>query len=178
MNGPRLVHGASETRSLAGIYDDAVRITAPGATAARVLAEMGKAGVVHIVAHGHLRHDNPQFSALELVDGPMRVYDLESLARPPSLIVLSACDAGVSTEFAGNEILGFVASLLALGTRTVIAGVGLVPDEIAMGRIMGSLHRGLRAGAGAAGALSAAYAGLDPRDPRDLVVGGMVAFGS
>ena len=177
-NGPRLAHGASETRALARVYDGAVRLTASAATADRVIGEIGRAEVVHLVAHGHLRRDNPQFSALELIDGPLRVYDLEALSRAPSVIVLSACDAGVSSEFAGNEIMGFVASLLALGTRSVVAGVGLVPDELAMGRIMADLHRGLERGAGAARALSDAYAALDPADPRDLVAGGLVAFGS
>ncbi len=139
---------------------------------------MGKADIVHLVAHGRLRHDNPQFSALEFADGPLSIYDLERLPRAPEVIALSACDAGVSAEFAGNEIMGFVASLLALGTRSVIAGVGLVPDARATGRVMSSLHRGIAAGSTPAESLSAAYAGLDMADPRNLAAAGFVSFGS
>jgi len=52
--------------------------------------------LAHVAAHGTFRADNPQFSSLHLADGPLTVYDLERIVRPPEWIVLSACEAGRS----------------------------------------------------------------------------------
>ena len=64
------------------------------ATAARVLNAIDGARLVHIAAHGTFRADSPLFSALQLDDGPLTVYDLERLRRGPHHLVLSSCDSG------------------------------------------------------------------------------------
>ena len=77
--------------------------------------------LVHVAAHGTFRADNPQFSSLEMADGPITVYDLERIARPPEWIVLSACDAGRAEVHPGDELMGTSAALLSLGTRAIVS---------------------------------------------------------
>ena len=120
------------------------------------------ATVAHIACHGHFRSDSPLFSALELADGPLNAYELQRLRRPPELIVLSACDLGSSDARPGDELLGFAAALIGMGTRTIVASVLPVPDAGAK-RLMISLHRHLTAGERPSVALAKAQRGLTPR---------------
>jgi CHAT domain-containing protein len=116
---------------------------------------------VHIATHGEFRADNPLFSYLQLVDGPLTVYDLSALRRPPPLLVLSACDTGLSAVHPGDELQGLSAALLGLGTRSVVASLGPV-DDGATRKLMLDFHKRLQTGVGAATALAAAQSALDP----------------
>jgi hypothetical protein len=49
----------------------------------KVMAAIDGAWLVHMAAHGTFRADSPLFSAIELDDGPLTVYDLERLRRAP-----------------------------------------------------------------------------------------------
>jgi CHAT domain-containing protein len=153
--GPGLPGADSEVTSLAAAYPDARCLVGLQAGVAEALAALDGADCVHLAAHGHFRDDNPQFSALTLADGPLTVFDLERLRRPPRLVVLSACDSGVSAVHAGDEMMGFAAALLALGSTALIATVVPVLDTSAA-PLMVALHAGLRAGKGPAAALAAA----------------------
>jgi hypothetical protein len=53
--------------------------------------------------------------------------------------VLSACDSGLSEVRPGDELIGLVATLLCLGTRTIVAPVVAVPDTATMA-LMLALH--------------------------------------
>jgi hypothetical protein len=160
--GPRLEHADAEIAALTGSYRDATVLTGPAATAEAVSAAFDGAAMVHLATHGLFRSDNPQFSALELADGPLTVYDLERLTEAPGTVVLSACDSGLSGVKPGDELMGLAAAMIALGTRTLVASAVPVPDEPTR-PFMVAFHRRLRAGAGAAEALAATSAetGLD-----------------
>jgi CHAT domain-containing protein len=125
------------------------------ATVDEVAAAMDGAPLAHVAAHGSFRADNPLFSALELADGPLTVYDLERLRTPPARVVLSACDSGMSAVRPGDELMGFTAALLGLGTATLIAPVMPVPTEMTT-PLMVDLHRRLGLGASPAVALAEA----------------------
>jgi hypothetical protein len=161
--GPGLPGAADEITALSGRYGATSAMLGADARVAPVLQAMDGAGRTHIAAHGTFRADNPQFSALRLGDGPLTVYDLEGLRRPPGLVVLSACDSGMSTVHRGDEIMGFAAALLAMGTRSVIATVAPVRDGAARD-VMLRLHEHLRSGASPATALAEAQreSGDDP----------------
>jgi hypothetical protein len=163
--GPGLTGAAPEVASLARRYRDrdgagagaadVVRLTGRNATASAVKTAIDGAGLAHIAAHGRFRADNPLFSALELADGPLTVHELETLRRAPDTLVLSACDSGLSAVQPGDELLGLAASLLGLGTRTLIASLLPVPDE-ATRSLMVDVHARLRSGSTPAEALAAA----------------------
>jgi CHAT domain-containing protein len=94
-----------------------------------------------------------------LIDGPLTVYDLESLTRPPRHVVLSACESGLPAVHPGDELLGLAAALLAMGTKSLVATVVPVPDD-ASRPLMLHLHRFLREGKDPAAALALAQTKL------------------
>ncbi|MGH8922774.1 MAG: CHAT domain-containing protein, partial [Actinomycetes bacterium] len=98
------------------------------ATVQAVTAALHRADMVHLAAHGRVRADNPLFSSLRLADGPLTVFDLERLDRVASTVVLAACDSGRPVVCTGDELLGFSATLLSLGTHQLIASVVPIPD--------------------------------------------------
>ncbi|MEW2475160.1 CHAT domain-containing protein [Micromonospora gifhornensis] len=154
-SGPRLPAGAVEVKRLAEVLPTARLLTGSNATAEALTAALDGAPMVHIAAHGTFRADNPQFSTLELADGPLFAYEWERIARPPGCVVLSACESGLSGVRPGDEIMGFAAVLLALGTRCLIATVLPVPAEPTT-ELMVDLHLRMHAGAEPAQALAAA----------------------
>lgn len=153
--GPRLPAAPTEIKAIARHVHGAEVLIGPAATVDAVAAAMDGASLAHVAAHGSFRADNPLFSALELADGPLTVYDLERLRTPPARVVLSACDSGMSAVRPGDELMGFTAALLGLGTRTLIAPVVPVPTDVTTG-LMVDLHRRLGEGASPAVALAAA----------------------
>ena len=160
--GPRLRHATAESAALGGLYSRPVTLTGREATVAAVMRALDGATVAHLACHGHFRSDSPLFSSLELADGPLNAYELQRLRRPPQLIVLSACDLATSDTRPGDELLGFAAALIGMGTRTIIASVVPVPDA-GTKRLMISLHGHLTAGDPPSVALAKAQERLSPR---------------
>ena len=156
--GPRLRHSVREVRELGSLRPDATVLHGRAATADATLNALDGAALAHLACHGHFRADSPLFSSLELADGRLNVYELQQLARAPEVVVLSACDLALSALHPGDELLGFAAALLGMGTRTIVASVVPVPDAAAR-RLMLAFHRELVAGAAPAVALARAQAG-------------------
>jgi len=111
--GPDLQEAAGELRSIGRYYPEAIRFTPRRSRAAEVAGALDGATVAHLACHGSFRPDNPMFSSLEFGDGPLFVHDLEQIDRSPEVVVLSACESGLSAGRPGNEMLGLAASLLA-----------------------------------------------------------------
>jgi CHAT domain-containing protein len=173
--GPRLRHATAELGAVSALYPrDATILRPQQATVAAVTRALSGATVAHLACHGHFRSDSPLFSSLELADGQLNVYELQRLSRAPELIVLSACDLAFSDTRPGDELLGFAAALIGMGSRTVIASVMPVPDA-ATKRLMLALHRYLSAGSSPAVALARAQAALRPRE---AALAGFVCLGT
>lgn len=162
--GPGLPGADREVRLLAERRLGAVVLTGAAATAAATLAAIDGATLAHIACHGTPRADAPLFSALHLADGPLTVYDLERVPRPPAVLVLAACDAGQLTGDRGSDPLGFPSVLLQRGTRALLAAHVAVPDLDATALLVG-LHDELLAGRSSAEALAAARVRIDTADP-------------
>ena len=152
VGGPRLATGHAEVRHLATQYPDAVVLSDGGARAEQVMAAMDGAWLVHVAAHGTFRADSPLFSAIELDDGPLTVYDLERLKQAPYRVVLSSCDSAVGVAVGANELLGLVSALISLGSAGVVASAVPVNDPATVPLVL-ALHDHLRAGSGLAEAL-------------------------
>jgi tetratricopeptide (TPR) repeat protein len=156
--GPRVAHATEEIdRIRSAFYPRARTLQGPAATARAVARAFERRRLAHVAAHGTFRADNPQFSSLELADGPLTVYDLEHMVRPPEWIVLSACDAGRSEVHPGDELMGTSAALLSLGTRAIVSSAAAVPDDGVI-PVMVALHEQLARGHGLARALATAQA--------------------
>ena len=157
--GPGIAHGQTEVAELAPFHPRATSLVGTSATVTAVGNALGQSDLAHVAAHGAFRADNPLFSCLHLSDGPLTIYDLEALPSVPQHVVLSACDAGVSSVAAGDELIGLATVLLALGSRTVVASVLPVPDE-ATRCLMVEFHRRLVTSTNAATALADAQAAM------------------
>lgn len=163
VGGPHLPSGAAEAASVAAGYPQATVLSGDDATAARVLAALDGRWLAHVAAHGMFRADSPLFSALQLADGPLTVYDFEQLRRGPYRLVLPSCDSGRVASVGADELLGLTAALLPLGTAAIVAAM-LPVDDASTTLLMQALHRGLRDGLTMAGALRAART-AHPDDP-------------
>jgi hypothetical protein len=150
--GPDLASAPAEATSVAKFYGDARVLVGADATVNAVKAALGDSSIAHIAAHGRLRSDNPLFSSLRMSDGPLTVYDLDTVSGAPRLVVLAACDGGMSHTLVGDEVLGLAAGFLAHGTAALVGPLGYVRDG-AMQELMVELHRGLSRGLSPAAAL-------------------------
>ena len=169
--GPDLAHAPAEAAAIAKIYPGSRLLLAESATVSDTLAGLDGSPLAHLAAHGHDERENFLFSRLDLADGPLMAYDVQQLAVPPGQVILSACDVGRSVARPGEELLGFTAALLYIGTATVISSIARVADDAAVG-IMTAYHQLLTAGARPAEALAAAAAAApEPFSP-------FVCFGS
>jgi CHAT domain-containing protein len=164
--------------ALSRVYPGAQTLVGPAARAATLSGSLNRSDLVHIAAHGTFRADNPLFSSLRLVDGPLTVYDLERLSAAPRRVVLSACDAGQSLVATGDELMGLSAAMLSLGTRTLVASVAAVSDATTSS-MMVDFHRALAAGTAPAEALADTQAAFR-RDGRESLArtAGFVCFGA
>ncbi|TDE10899.1 CHAT domain-containing protein [Jiangella asiatica] len=161
--GADLASSGAEVGVLAGVYPDATVLSGDAATAEAALAALDGAWLAHVGAHGRYRGDNPMFSALELADGPLTVFDLERLAAPPYRLLLTACESGVGSPTGADELLGLTTSLSALGTAGLLASVVPVSDAGSVDLSL-TVHERLRAGHDLSTALLAARrAAADPR---------------
>jgi tetratricopeptide (TPR) repeat protein len=154
-------HAIPEVTALAGQLPQSTLLTGAKATVRSALSAMDGASCAHVAAHGAFRADNPLFSHLSMSDGPLTGHDLAALKRAPELFVLSACDTGLSSVHAGDELMGLTATMLSAGTRTLVASVGPVEDAPTRS-LMVDLHRYLRLGQSPAAALATARARSSP----------------
>jgi hypothetical protein len=176
--GPGLPAARSEVTALARRAPAAEALLDARATVPAVLSALDGADLAHVAAHGRLRTDNPLLSALELADGPLTVYDLERLSRAPEVVVLPACQSGVTAVRAGDEVIGLVSALLALGTRTVLATAVPISD-VDTEPVMLALHDRLLAGVPPAEAMASTRAAIAPTDDGAVAAAaGFVTFGA
>ena len=152
VTGPGLTTEQQEASMVGGRHVGVVTLGDSDASVERALAALDGARLGHVAAHGHLRTDAPLFSAIDLADGPLMVHDLQRLARPPSEMVLSACESAGMLAVTSDEALGLVSALLAMGTRSVVASVAPVNDRATVD-VMGHVHAAVAAGGSLASGL-------------------------
>ena len=176
--GPDLELSDAEVNDVADVYPKAVQLASNESEVDRVHDHLDGAGTAHIASHAFFQFENPMFSSLRLGDGDLTVYDIERLARVPDLVVLSACDSGFTDTHAGEELMGLSSALLGMGTRSIIASVGLVPDSHATKDLMVRLHEGLVSGLDPADALSKAQAAIGGNPAGFVAAASFVCIGS
>lgn len=146
--GAALPHAALELEGVAEAWSrQGAPLPATHASATRDhwLAHAPRASMLHLACHGQFRADNPAFSHLQLHDAPLTLEEIAQGRLQADLVVLSACDSGVSRIRPGNELLGLVRAFGLAGARAVIASHWPVDDAATAG-LMVELHRRLAAG--------------------------------
>jgi hypothetical protein len=170
VTGPDLEHAAGEAAAIGAVTGSSVV-----SAAAAALEEMRGAELVHFACHAFPRLDSPMFSSLRLHDGEVTLYDIERLENPPATVVLAACQGGATVVASGDEIMSIADAFLSLGSRTVVAPLLTVSDEMTA-LVMNRFHRALASGLDAAHALVAA--GEDPEPQIAFTAGAFSCFGA
>ena len=101
----------------------------------------------HFAGHGDFAGLGGWDSALPLADGSrLTLGDILTLRRVPKWVVLSACDAGHSSDQAPGEGIGLANAFLLAGSQEVIASTRTVDDVTAL-LLVSELYRGWQPGA-------------------------------
>jgi tetratricopeptide (TPR) repeat protein len=153
--GPELHRARDEAVRVHKSWPGSMLLVDAEATADAVCRTLAASDVVHIAAHGTHQQESPLFSSVRLSGGPLYAYELDAGAGMASCVVLSACEAGLSTVRPGDEGLGLTSVLLHFGTKSVLAGVARVRDDEAAD-VMERVHRMLALGSDSASALALA----------------------
>jgi CHAT domain-containing protein/tetratricopeptide (TPR) repeat protein len=158
----RLPQTQAEAQIVQGLFggqvysDRAARRTALRAAPAQVL---------HIVAHGEHRLDQPELSYIQLADGQLYTDDLLQHDLSYELVTLSACETGRASVAAGDELIGLGRGILYAGAGALVASLWRVADATTVD-LMDHMYRNLRAGASKAAALRTAQCAALQAEPR------------
>ena len=133
-----------EARAVAELLPDSRLFIGPAADRACLARHGRSCRVLHLATHGLFRSDNPMFSALQLGDGRLSLFDLYEMRLDAELAVLSGCGTGASAILGADELVGLTRGLLQAGARSLIASLWDVHDE-STARLMQSFYGGLSA---------------------------------
>jgi CHAT domain-containing protein/tetratricopeptide (TPR) repeat protein len=134
------------------------------ASVARLKTEAPRSGVIHVATHAAFRVDNPMFSAIQLGDGPLSLFDLYDLRISAELVTLSGCGTGLNALIGGDELLGLVRGWLYAGAQSVLVSLWDVNDR-STAALMGRFYQRLRRTTDRAAALRDAMLATREEDP-------------
>ncbi|NOT47709.1 MAG: CHAT domain-containing protein [Acidobacteria bacterium] len=135
----------NEVKAIAKIMPSARTFSGRDATFANFRENAGRHDLIHIACHGHFRADNPLYSSLQLADGHINVRDISSRRLKAGVVVLSACETGLSKLFPGEEIIGLARGFLSAGVRSLVLSLWTV-DDAATRRFMTEFYSYLQRG--------------------------------
>ncbi|MFT3678684.1 MAG: CHAT domain-containing protein [Ferruginibacter sp.] len=131
-----LYHALSEAQAVAGFYADqptSVYLHEQQATVANVMNVCAAQPfhTLHFCSHGNFQVNQPDQSGLLLAEGILTTEHIRTELRllQPSLILLSACETGLSRPEEGDEAVGLIQSFLAAGAGAVISSMWSVEDN-------------------------------------------------
>jgi hypothetical protein len=141
-----------EVNEIAGMFPISDVLTGDDATFEAFRLNAKGRDLVHLACHGTFRPDNPTFSSLHMADGRITVRDLLKQRLDARLVTLSACETGLSSVYAGNEVLGLVRGFLTAGAGSLVASLWNINDRLTA-ILMTELYTHLQRGDGAAASL-------------------------
>ncbi|MEJ7849414.1 MAG: CHAT domain-containing protein [Pyrinomonadaceae bacterium] len=141
-NIPLVDHEIAELKS---IFPKSKSMTGADATFTAFLDNASKFDILHLACHGQFRPENPMFSSLHLADGWVTVQDMQAQRLCAEIVTLSACETGMNSIFAGEELLGLARGFLSAGAGSMLLSLWKVNDEAAVSLMKSfyeNLHRG------------------------------------
>ncbi len=176
--GPDLAGAVAEVGAVAAEHDGARTLLPPASTVDATVRLVKDARLAHLACHGRFRSDSPLFSALELSDGRLTLYEMLARGVAPQRVVLASCHSGTQRAYDGNEMLGFVSAMMANGSAGITAADLPVPDG-ACDTSMRVLHRRISRGDSLATSVWHARAALAEGGPEEYVAWcGLSAYGA
>jgi CHAT domain-containing protein len=170
-------HVRGEVTAIAPHFAEAVTLLADQATLAALQGAAPGADVLHLACHGQFRPDNPLFSALRLSDRWLTVREASRLdLRHCGLVVLSACETGLSALAPGDDLIGLARGFFSAGAPSLVVSLWTVDDETTA-QLMSHFYARLRAGDGPAAALQSAQRRLLAQNPHPFFWSPFVLLG-
>ncbi len=145
----------SEIKIIGEIFKNNVSLTNQNANFANFKKNAANFDILHIACHGQFRRDNPMFSSLQLADGLITVRDACAMKLNAKIVTLSACETGLNSVFAGDELLGLSRGFLSAGASSMLLSLWTVNDE-ATGELMQNFYTELKKGKSGAESLRTA----------------------
>ncbi len=108
--------------------------------------------ILHFATHGLLNPEHPELSGilLSLVDeqgrqqnGFLQMHQIYNLRLPAEMVVLSACETGVSKHLRGEGLNGLSRGFMYAGAKRVVASLWRVNDD-STSQLMKYFYQGLR----------------------------------
>lgn len=155
-----LPYAQREARAVAKLFPGSKLLMGRRATIPAFRRLAATATFIHFAGHGVFDAKHPLDSGLVFA-GPrnqpeiLQARSLYDMHTDASLAFLSACDTGVVTVDAGDDIMGLERGFFFAGVSTVVASLWPVEDR-ATAELAEAFYRALQAGASPAAALQAA----------------------
>jgi CHAT domain-containing protein len=165
-----------EVLAIAPLLGEAQVLVGEEASLGALREGAARADVLHLACHGQFRYDNPLFSALRLGDGWLTARDAYDLQLGGALVVLSACETGVSAIAPGDELIGLARGFFAAGAPTMLVSLWTV-DDSSTAELMLEFYGRMLGGARPAAALRAAQRAQRERTPHPFYWAPFVLLG-
>lgn len=153
-----------ETKTLAALFPNSVTLLDDAANFKKLNEHASDADILHLACHGQFRAENPLFSSLKLADCWLTVRDVDSLKLNADLIVLSACETGVSRIAPGDELLGLARGFFSAEASSLVLSLWNVHDATTV-ELMKYFYSEIRAGASPSAALRRAQCEILKKRP-------------
>ncbi|WP_048131970.1 CHAT domain-containing tetratricopeptide repeat protein, partial [Methanosarcina sp. 1.H.T.1A.1] len=85
--------------------------------------------IAHFSTHGYFAPSDPLDSGIVLANGVLTAREVMGLGARPELLVLSACETGVTGNMGGDEMMGLSQAFLQAGARSLLVSLWKVDDE-------------------------------------------------
>lgn len=139
-NLKRLQYSGQEGEEILRLAPTGRTLLASGSNASLDLVRSGELGsyqYLHFATHG-LLNSEPELSSLVLSrydekgvarEGILPAYEISQLELPVEMVVLSACETGLTEENGKEEVSGLARAFLYAGARRVVASLWNVDDQ-------------------------------------------------
>lgn len=165
-----------EVLTIAPLWPDSLTLLDADANLAALRRHAPTARILHLACHGQFRADSPLFSALQLADGRLTVRDAYGLNLACDLVVLSACETGISAVAPGDELIGLARGFFAAGAPSLLVSLWTV-DDTTTAELMTTFYQQLRKGDSPAAALRHAQCALLQTQPHPFFWASFVLMG-
>jgi tetratricopeptide (TPR) repeat protein len=155
---------AEEIEALAELFPDSDVLLNEAANTGEIKKYSSEKDILHLACHGKFRAENPLFSALKLADRWLTAREIENLKLSADLVVLSACETGVSRVAPGDELLGLARGFFSAGASSLILSLWNVHDATTVA-LMRSFYGEIRRGKTPAAALRRAQREILKKHP-------------
>lgn len=165
-----LEYAPLEADLLALRINDTLALSGNCATRDTVLKAIAGATVVHFACHAAFDGRNPLESGLVLAGGRLSLADVyaRGVVAPGSLVVLAACESGLTGLDEPDELIGFPAAFLHAGANTIISTLWPVDDRATV-LLVDRFYEEYSRGASAVKSLSAAQLWLSHVSAAELL---------